>query len=851
MHYKLFFLLLFIAVWGTPGVSSVWAEESDLLTVEIVEGIPDRKWDFNKAVVKEKYTDPEFALLGLPTRYSPKAHALDWKTPFVVRATAKIKLEEGKYRLLLRSRSAARLFVDGKLFLENRFARFNQSGHNPVRKIPELLVKGTPFLKIAQREKLKAISMDGKVHTFRLEVFVGSRNSRPELGSPVVAISKEMKPFQVLSPKTKIPFSIKTWNQYTEMVRQRNEKRDADKRKNVSKAEVAFWNRRHEIARKVAAKVKVEIPPKASADYPDNNLVDRFINAKLQAMKEKPNPAIADLAFLRRVTLDITGVTPSRSGILEFLSEKSLTKRSDVIDRLLNDPRYADHWVSYWQDVLAENPALIKPTLNNTGPFRLWLHQAFSDNLPMDRFATELVMMEGSVYQGAPAAFGLATKNDVPMAAKAHILGRAFMGVDMTCARCHDAPYHPFEQKQLFGMAAMLQRKTLKIPATSSVKFVKGERQPLVTVSLRAGAKVQPAWHLGKWVEKDIPNEILRNPKDTRARMAAILTSPKNRLFAKVLVNRVWQRYMGVGIVKDLDDWNEARASHPGLLEYLAQELITHNYDLKHVACLILNSHAYQRQAQERTQLAKDRLFVGPARRRMTAEQLLDSLFVAMGKQVDCEELTFDPECWMRKKNCINLGRPQRAWELVNLSNERDRPALALPITQGYVDLLTAFGWRPSRSSPKTLRENSLTPVQVMTLANGQLMNRLIRLTDDCEITDLCLQNQELPELVEAVYHRILTRSPTEKEKAIALNLLQPGFGDRLTGKGPASKVQRPMPCSWANHLRPEATRIQLRAEQAARAGDPVTPRLDGDWRMRMEDFVWGLLNSPEFVFVP
>jgi hypothetical protein len=69
--------------------------------------------------------------------------------------------------------------------------------------------------------------------------------------------------------------------------------------------------------------------------------------------------------------------------------------------------------VPYWQDVLAENPNMLKGTLNNTGPFRWWLHEALLDNLPMDRFVTELVSMEGSAQYGGPAGFGLATQNDL------------------------------------------------------------------------------------------------------------------------------------------------------------------------------------------------------------------------------------------------------------------------------------------------------------------------------------------------------------------------------------------------------------------------------------------------------
>src|SRR4026208_178947 len=90
-------------------------------------------------------------------------------------------------------------------------------------------------------------------------------------------------------------------------------------------------------------------------------------------------------------------------------------RRARAVGRFLQHPNWADHWVSYWQDVLAENPGILKPMLNNTGPFRWWIHESFTDNKAMDRFVTELVMMDGSVYYGGPAGFGMASENDVPM----------------------------------------------------------------------------------------------------------------------------------------------------------------------------------------------------------------------------------------------------------------------------------------------------------------------------------------------------------------------------------------------------------------------------------------------------
>jgi hypothetical protein len=383
------------------------------------------------------------------------------------------------------------------------------------------------------------------------------------------------------------------------------------------------------------------------------------------------------------------------------------------------------------------------------------------------------------------------------------------------------------------------------------VPVAKGARKPKVDVTLPAGSLVNPDWQLDELIPTKIPDGLLRDAKDQRETLAVLFTSPHNPRFAKVLANRVWQRYMGLGLITNPDDWSTAEASHPELLDWLARELMLHDYDLKHLARLILNSHAYQRQAIPLQKLEDNRLFAGPAHRRMAAEQLVDSLFAAVGKDFDSEELTFDPEGKQTQRQCTNLGLPKRAWQFCTLNNERDRPALSLPIAQGYVDLLSAFGWRFSRPSPQTLREDALTPIEAMTLANGQLMNRLVRLTDEAEITALCVQPLKLEDLVHKTFQRILSRPATPGEMKIAVKLLQPGYENRLTGKAAQPKEESICIVTWANHLHPEATRLKLEATKLAREGDVPTVRLQADWRMRMEDLVWSLLNSPEFVFVP
>jgi hypothetical protein len=455
------------------------------------------------------------------------------------------------------------------------------------------------------------------------------------------------------------------------------------------------------------------------------------------AQPARLTPLTDDRAFLRRVSLDTVGVVPSLEDIRVLLADRSPERRARVIDRLLADPRWADHWMGYWQDVLAENPNILNPTLNNTGPFRWWIHESLVDNKPMDLFVTELVRLKGSARFGGPAGFGVASQNHVPMATKAMIVSAAFLGVQMKCARCHDSPAHRATQRHLFQLGAMLGTKPLAVPASSSVpmdRIHQSGRKPLIRVTLKPGTAVAAAWPFAHFAREALGQELAEEPQDPRDRLAALLTAPENERFAQVLANRLWQRLMGRGLVEPVDDWERGRPTHPELLRWLGRELVRSGYDLKHLARLILNSHAYQRGTDPALRVPGS-LFAAPAPRRLAAEQIVDSLFAATGKPFQLEEVSLDVDGQRDLNNSITLGQPRRAWMLTSTSNERDRPSLALPRIQAVVDVLQAFGWRGARQEPTSYREEAANVLQPAILSNGTMGVWLTRLSDDHGIT--------------------------------------------------------------------------------------------------------------------
>lgn len=821
--------------------------------VTLWETLPkDWAWQAPQGKPADQFTHPALGFVRLPAKYNARGIEVDRSGPFVLQATTTLQQPSGDYRLILRSRNAARLIVGGAVLAETGSIKPNASGHEEV---PEVAPPEDPrwrYVATGDQEQIVPWTSDGSPKRVELRVILGDKKMRQETGELSVSVVPAAGGVPlVVGSDGQIALTDAGWTAFATSEKARLQGFDNDRRRLAASSEGEYWRVRHEAAARVARHDPPTPPPGVG------NLIDRSLDEALRDAGESPSEPIDDAGFYRRLALDVTGVIPDPAALEAFLADTSPDKRSRAVDAMLGDPRWADGWMGYWQDVLAENPGILKPTLNNTGPFREYLHGAFLDNTPADRLVTELTRLEGSALGGGPAGFGVASENDAPMAAKAQILAKAFLAAEMKCARCHDAPGHPYDQADLFGLAGLLAGKPVTVPLSSTVRSQPGGRTPAVSITLKAGEEVLPHWNLNAIGEEEVPEDLLPKDASPRDRLALLITSPTNQRFAPVMVNRLWKRYLGIGLVEPVDDWDDSpKALSPALLDALAREFMASGYDLKQLARLILTSRTYQGKVRPggSTEAERSSLAAVPARRRMSAEQLLDSLFAAVGKPFRAEELNLDPDGRRPPKEFLNLGAPTRAWQFTSLSNERDRPALSLPVAQTLVDILETFGWRASRQDPLTVRDEATTALQPAMLANGVAAQRAARLSDDGAITALCLKEQPAEALARDLYLRLLSRAPTRAEIDRVVDYLGETHAGRivpgaipnlLAFHAPARRV------SWSNHLSPEATRIQLAMEKAARAGDPPTTRLTPAFRERMEDLVWALLNSPEFIFIP
>jgi hypothetical protein len=833
----------------------------DLVLFELIEGVADISgWRFPLREPSESFTCRTFALTELPHHYNAGGLRADRQLPLVVRARGKVMLPPGPQRIWLRTRGEARMLLDGEQIATLKAPGQRTDGHEKMF-VPDLSgPTGMRFVQVGDQQAFVDIEGDGELHTLHVEVKVGSRSRRPELGEFCVSVGPPAAVPTVVAlgeGADRVPLTDAGWAGFAERLAADNDAANTTARRAAAVKQVDLWERRHAEARSYVAATPGPAVPMLPADRPDLaaatvNEIDAFINARLLAAGISPAPLADDEAFIRRLSLDVRGVIPSPEEIEQFLADAAPNRRQRLIDRFLADPRWADHWVPFWQDLLGENPNLVNPTLNNTGPFRFWIHESFLDHKPLDRFVTELIMMEGSKHYGGPAGFGLATENDVPMAEKAAVIGRTFLGVEMACARCHDAPAGDVMQEDLFGLAAMLKRAPEKVPASSSVP-VSPERlaQMAIRVTLKPGSAVEPAWPFTELLPDDAVTE-----KDSRARLATLVTAPANPRFAKVLMNRLWARYFGRGLVDDLNNWEGEEPTHPELLDWLARQFVLEGYRLERMAGLILASHTYGRgmPVGAAAKLHKPFLYAGRGPRRVTAEQLVDSLAVASGKPFDVEPMNIDVDSSRLVTNSLNLGPVTRAWQFVALGNERDRPSLSMPFAQHVVTLMEAFGWRGERQAPITSRETAPDALQPAIMANGVAVKRASQFSETSGLTELALADQSAEAFIDQIYLRILSRRPSAAERAESLALVGPGYDTRQLPPDQAKRIEpepRPVGVTWSNHLTDEANQAKLELARIAAQGDPPSGRLDPDWRERAEDLAWTLFNTPEFIVAP
>ena len=482
------------------------------------------------------------------------------------------------------------------------------------------------------------------------------------------------------------------------------------------------------------------------------NPVDNFIVAKWQEKglpeAAKEGALCSDEVFIRRVYLDIIGEVPTVPEVLQFLKDARPDRRNQLINALLSrEDDYAANWTTFWEDLIASADSDIRGGILTRGNHKQWIYRSLIANKPYDLMVAELIdttlprarkpAEQKSFEQTFKVGFVRNDSVSVTVETAANV-GQVFLGTSMKCAACHthfDNPEWP--QAKFTAFAGVFSEQKLE----------------LVRCEKKTGTFLAPAL---PFALPGAASELPANLEDRMVRTAQWLTDPFNPRFAKAFVNRIWKKCLGLGLVEPADEFrDDHQASHPELLEWLAQDFIRSGYDIKHLLRVILGSRTYQSAYDVKLADVYDpahpyapRYFHSPQLRKLSAEQLLDSInVVGIRQHITSRRLLF------RKDSTVLtqvLGRPS------------------------------------SRNEVITSRSEELAVLQFLEMLNGpDYQNQIYRLP----LIDLLAGEDNAAVTVESLYLAAMGRRPTADERQKGAEWLQPGLDKTKGQKSQAEEI--------------------------------------------------------------
>lgn len=370
-------------------------------------------------------------------------------------------------------------------------------------------------------------------------------------------------------------------------------------------ADFTFANARYEPVLKPR---QVQLPPIVNGRA---NPIDRIVDQHFAEHKLSFPGANTDREFLRRTQLDLVGLLPTSEQLDGFLARAEPNKRETLVQELLNDDiAYAEHWLTFWNDLLRNDYAGTGFITGGRKQITGWLYRSLVENKPYNRFVEELIVptaesegfIQGILWRGNVNA---SQALEIQFAQN---ISQAFLGINMKCASCHDSFIDHWKVAEAYGLAAIYSTRKLEIHRCDKP----------------TGKIAEAAWVFPELGQID-------PAADQRTRLkqlSDLMTHRDNGRFTRTIVNRIWHRLMGRGIVHPVDamgtrPWNE------DLLDFLAEHLVDSGYNLKATIELICTSQIYQAQIASRKDSLEGNKFVfqGPIARRLSAEQFVDAVW--------------------------------------------------------------------------------------------------------------------------------------------------------------------------------------------------------------------------------
>ena len=523
-------------------------------------------------------------------------------------------------------------------------------------------------------------------------------------------------------------------------------------------------------SRVLYSRLTVPFPNQVSADlyekFPTRGFIDELALAKWKGLHLAPSKAADDATFLRRAYLDAAGILPTSEEVESFLADTSGDKRAKLIDRLMGREEFFDYWSYKWSDLLlVSSRRLDSPAM---WAFYDWIRDSVKQNKPWNQFAREIFLSSGSTRQNGALNYFVLHKDPIDIAENAT---QAFLGQRITCARCHNHPLEKWTQTQYYQMANLFSRIGVKNGAApgEDIVFAKASGDILHP---RLARPLPPA-------PLDAQPLSLDSPEDRRVAFANWLASPRNTMFARTIVNRVWGNFMGRGLVDPVDDLRSTNPpSNEELLAALANDFVQHGYDVQRLIRLIMNSSVYQLSSEANATNQSDDVFYSKhIVRRLAAEVILDAM----------SQVTGSPTSFS--------GYPPGT------------RALQLPDTQVKSEFLTSFGRPPRLLCDAAERSSVPTIAQALHVINGDTLNRKLSAPEGTIALFLKLGLSDR-RILEYIYLSAFSRYPTDAER--------------------------------------QELMAQLESARATKGSEEVRREAR---RQALEDMVWAMLTSKEFLF--
>ncbi len=518
--------------------------------------------------------------------------------------------------------------------------------------------------------------------------------------------------------------------------------------------------------------------------------IDDYIFSALDAQGIAPARLANDAAFLRRVTLDLTGRIPPAETVVEFLSDdEDSLKRARAIDRLLDSPEWVDRWTFWFGDLLKNNSRSTQVVRRERGrdEFNRFIRESLEENKPYDTFVRELITAAGDSYENGAVNFNVGGRMTMGPAQDTYDkqwvqAATVFLGLkNFDCVLCHNGAGHldavnlwasQVTRYEAWGMAAFFSRTRLSVirrdQAADNSYLIQeavrggydlntnsGNRPPRRPAEGEAG-RVQPRYLFS--------GRTADAAADYRAVLAQEVTSDFQ--FARATVNYIWAHFFTIGLVDPPDAFDLARLdpynpppepwtlqpSHPELLDELARFFIAQQYDLKALMREITNSRSYQLSARYEGEWspAYERLLARRLVRRMDSEELHDALVQSSGIP----------------GNLRLRGSPEPIPWAMQL------PETATP--GGAVGAFLNTFLRGDRD--ENPRRGDLSVAQALDLMNDPVVLQRVRASNaNGLLARLLGSGISDQQLVDALYLSVLSRYPTADERDTSVTLLQTG----------------------------------------------------------------------------